>query len=123
MLCYVTAIAAASKKRYPDRRDRDSFTTFVQDENKMLMPGGETIYIPATRADDPPGEHPKMTMAEFLYEFVRCTSVHEATLAMHVRLSHRPLLIQILGCWVELGVQFFDGLDRMVANAPEASRP
>lgn len=56
----------------------------------------------------------------FLYKFVRCASVHEAALAMHVRLSRRPLLFEILGCWVELGGQFFEGLDRMVANAPEA---
>ncbi|MCH8148501.1 MAG: hypothetical protein IH987_10990 [Planctomycetes bacterium] len=121
MVLYSIAIAAASRKRYPDKRDGDAFCTFVQDENRMLMPGGETLYIPGTEPKDPPGEIPEMTLATFLYKYIRCKIVHEAELPTHVTLSRKPFLIRVIGCWVELGDHFFAGLHRIVANAPEAN--
>ena len=82
LLSVLVALAATARKRYPRDQcygDKEAFTRFFKEEFYRVSPlkvGGDTVLEVGDR---------RVTFQDFLYEYMRCSLVHEAELPADVR--------------------------------------
>jgi hypothetical protein len=91
LISALIAVAATSRKRYPDRSsigDRRAFERFLEDERPTLS-GGKEVRIELN------GEH--HTLENILYRFIRSYLVHEGELEEHVSFEYGDFLFDKRG--------------------------
>lgn len=121
LICTLIAVAATSRKRYPDRnkvKDNKAFKKFISEELSKYGPGWNENTKVRFRFTDKPvkpvtvkinlrqlssskaklkpsndmDDLPETTCSEVLYKYVRCCLVHEATLSESVVIKEEDSL-------------------------------
>jgi hypothetical protein len=130
LLCFLVAIAATSRKRYPprtpsrrhpgkDMRDGEAFETFFDEARRQTSP----IMVGMMVSHDGNSE----SIEHLFYKFMRSTLVHEGALPRSVELvfegEANTVSIQAgpAGSPVRVGLGWLGQLIEMVAQAPENS--
>jgi hypothetical protein len=112
------AVAATSKKRYPNAGDAQAFTQFLKDDflkkiqpNISILGGGLKVLYEGKLVDIEP----------ILYKYVRCYLLHEAEIAPKLRILGSDLGFSISydSGVLEIGWGVVEILTRIVKEAPE----
>jgi hypothetical protein len=114
LLSVLIAVAATSRKRYPQRTltDRDAFTRFVGEEMLTITRVVQNFNVNYRGQMRP--------LQDFLYKFVRCQLAHEAELpADIIFVPGSGLQVSVEPIRIVFSDVLIDGLARAVEKAPE----
>jgi hypothetical protein len=121
LLMILVAIAATSRKKFPDRRrvsDKKPFTSLVS--AKMVELSGKVNWIPTLKWSIE-FRGVQCPFEDFLYEFLRCELAHAATLPSDIvfRVPPIPVPIMTQGCDLIIHPGLVPALAEIVVDAPE----